>query len=194
MSIDRVTDAELVQRARGGDASAFGELVRRHQLAVYRAARAVLGSHHDAEDAAQDAVVQAHRHLDTFRGEASFKTWLLTITWHEAINRRRSVTRLLRHMVHGPDAADAEPQSVRSAAPTPEASAAGEQLRRAIRDAIRALPAKFRDTLLLAQSGTCSYDEIAAIVGVPTGTVKWRVSEARRLVRQRLRELGHADV
>jgi DNA-directed RNA polymerase specialized sigma24 family protein len=47
---------------------------------------------------------------------------------------------------------------------------------------------------LLAQSGACSYDEIAAILGVPVGTVKWRVSEARRLVRLRLRELGHVDV
>jgi len=196
VSIDRVSDAELVRRAREGDSSAFGELVRRHQSAAYRAARAVLGSHQDAEDAAQDAALQAYRRLHTFRGEASFKTWLLTITWHEAINRRRSVTRLLRRLVQAGRAPEPEQTGFEPAAatPTPEDAAAAEELRRAIRDAIRALPAKFRDTLLLAQSGTCSYDDIAAIVGAPLGTVKWRVSEARRLVRLRLRERGFIDV
>src|SRR5262249_41324764 len=99
VSIDRVTDAELVDRARQGDPAAFGELVGRHQAAVYRAALAALGSPADAEDAAQDAFVTAFRRLDGFRGDASFKTWLLTIAWHQAINRRRSLSRWLRQFV-----------------------------------------------------------------------------------------------
>jgi RNA polymerase sigma-70 factor (ECF subfamily) len=73
-----VSDVDLVARARQGDPAAFGELVERHQTAVFRAALAALGSHADAEDAAQDAFLLAFRRLDTFRGDASFKTWLLT--------------------------------------------------------------------------------------------------------------------
>src|SRR2546425_2663482 len=99
MSTVCVDDADLVTRARQGDPAAFGELVDRHRSAVYRAAVAALGSHVDAEDVAQDAFLTAYRRLDGFRGDASFKTWVLTITWNTAINRRRAVTRILRRIV-----------------------------------------------------------------------------------------------
>src|SRR3954463_7898610 len=77
VSTVRVSDADLVARAVRGDAAAFGELVDRHRSAVERAARAALGSHADAEDAAQEAFLVAYQRLASFRGEASFKTWLL---------------------------------------------------------------------------------------------------------------------
>ena len=96
VSIVCVTDAELVERARQGDAVAFGELVDRHRSAVYRAALAALRSPADAEDAAQDAFLTAYRRLSSFRGESSFKTWLLTIAWHQAINQRRGLKRWWR--------------------------------------------------------------------------------------------------
>src|SRR5205807_10070983 len=102
VSIDRVSDAELVERARQGDPAAFGELVERHRAAVYRAALAALRSPADAEDAAQDAFLAAYRRLNSFRGEASFQTWLLTIAWHHAINRRRSLTAWLRRLAAAP--------------------------------------------------------------------------------------------
>jgi RNA polymerase sigma-70 factor (ECF subfamily) len=191
-----VTDGELVAQARAGNQAAFGELVDRHRSAVYRAARAALGSHADAEDAAQDAFLVAFRRLDTFRGEASFKTWLLTIAWHQAINRRRSVTRLLRRIVEPPVNEEGVGTEVQFAdtRPTPEQAAVQRQSRRAIRAAIAALPPKLRDALLLAQSGEHTYDEIGAMLGVAVGTIKWRVSEARRVVKQRLREQGYDSV
>ena len=195
MSILCVTDADLVTRARQGDPAAFGELVDRHRTAVYRAALAALGSHAEAEDAAQDAFLLAYRRLNTFRGDASFKTWLLTIAWHQAINRRRAVTRVLRRIVQ--PRADEEPDTLAEVAgvgPTPEEAAAGTQLHRAIRAAIRSLSPKLRDALLLAQAGEYTYEEIAAMLTVPLGTIKWRVSEARRVVKQRLRERGFTHV
>jgi RNA polymerase sigma-70 factor, ECF subfamily len=196
VSSDRVTDADLVQRTRDGDSEAFGELVNRHRSAVYRAAVAALGSPAEAEDAAQDAFIVAYRRLDSFRGEASFKTWLLTIAWHQAINHRRSLVRLWRRVVEpAPDQEfDAYIAQVAAVAPSPEQAAADDQLRRAVERAIRALPAKLRDTLLLAQSGAYSYEEIGAMVKAPRGTIKWRVSEARRIIKQRLREQGYGDV
>ena len=99
MSTTCVTDADLVNRARQGDPAAFGELVDRHRTAVYRAAMAALGSHADADDVAQETFVAAYRRLKGFRGDASFKTWLLTIAWNQSINRRRSVVRIVRRIV-----------------------------------------------------------------------------------------------
>jgi RNA polymerase sigma-70 factor (ECF subfamily) len=90
-----VEDDELVERALKGDASAFDELVLRYGTAVYRAALAALGSPADAEDVMQDAFLLAYRKLSHFRGEASFKTWLLAITWHRALRRRQNPARRL---------------------------------------------------------------------------------------------------
>ena len=196
MSTVCVSDVDLVTRARQGDPAAFGELVDRHRAAVYRAALAALGSPADADDAAQDAFLLAYHRLNSFRGEASFKTWLLTITWHQAINRRRSLTSVLRRMAAPKtgDEAEAQMANVAAGGPSPEQAAAQDQLRRGVRDAIRALSPKLRDALLLAQAGEYSYDEIGAMLGTPTGTIKWRVSEARRVIRTRLRERGYGDV
>jgi len=197
MSTLRVTDADLVARARQGDAAAFGELVDRHRTAVFRAALAALGSRADAEDAAQDAFLLAFRRLDQFRGDASFKTWLLAIAWRRAITRRRSVVRMLKRMVQpmtehgdGEELAASLPED----APTPEQIASGRELLAIVVREIRALPAPLRDTLVLAQSGAYTYEEIGAMLRCPVGTIKWRVSEARRAVKRRLAARGEIEV
>jgi RNA polymerase sigma-70 factor, ECF subfamily len=191
-----VSDVDLVARARQGDPAAFGELVERHRAAVYRAALAALGSHADAEDAAQDAFLLAFRRLDSFRGDASFKTWLLTIAWHQAINRRRSLSRVWRRVIAPKDQEEAEAvlENLAAAGLTPEGTAAHRQLGQEVRRAIRALSPKLRDTLLLAQSGEYTYEEIGTMLNAPLGTIKWRVSEARRVVRTTLRAQGYDDV
>lgn len=213
MSISYVTDAELVARARTGDHAAFGDLVDRHRSAVYRAALTALRSHAEAEDAAQDAFVLAWRRLGSFRGEASFKTWLLTIAWHQAINRRRGLIGRWRRMISfedvtvrlEPDTAYAEAIGVvgvlnaasgfsRIVDATPEQLLADRELTRDIERGIRALSPKLRDTLLLAQSGEHSYEEIATMLKAPLGTIKWRVSEARRMVKKFLGDRGYGNV
>ena len=190
-----MTDAELVERARQGEPAAFGELVERHRSAVYRAALAALRSPADAEDAAQEAFLTAYRRLSSFRAEASFKTWLLTIAWHQAINQRRGLTRWWRLIAQprGDEGFECEheyPSRERS----PEEALEDDRLRRDIESAIRELPPKLRDPLLLAQSGDYKYDEIGAMLKAPVGTIKWRISEARRVLKQRLRERGYTDV
>jgi RNA polymerase sigma-70 factor, ECF subfamily len=194
VSIARVTDDDLVARAREGDSAAFGDLVLRHQAAVHRAALAATGSASDADDVAQEAFLLAYRRLGSFRGAASFKTWLLTIAWNQAINRRRANTRWWGRVVNIADedfGAAGSASGLSQATATPEQLAGSGELRRAIRQAIVALPRKLRDALLLAQSGDYSYDEIGAMLGAPVGTIKWRVSEARRAVRASLRARGH---
>jgi RNA polymerase sigma-70 factor (ECF subfamily) len=192
--LSNVSDDELVAHARQGDQAAFGELVERHRAAVYRAARAALGSDTEADDVAQEACLTAYRRLASFRGDASFKTWLLTITWHQAINRRRSMARWWRRFVPNGARASANDGGRPSLERSPEQASADRQLRDGIRAEIQALSPGLRDVLLLAQAGEYTYEEIGAMLQAPVGTIKWRVSEARRVVKQRLRARGYGDV
>jgi RNA polymerase sigma-70 factor (ECF subfamily) len=192
VSIGCVSDADLVVRAREGDTEAFGELVTRHQTAVFRAALAALGSPADAEDVTQEAFISAYTRLSSFKGNASFKTWLLTIAWNQAINRRRSIRwRWTRTVNIDTPEVEFEPMS---GDPNPEQLASSDQFRRVVRREILALSPKLRDALLLAQSGEYGYEEIGAMLNKPVGTIKWRVSQARRLVKARLQALGYTYV
>ena len=187
-SIERVTDEELVLLARQGDPDAFDQLVARHQSAVYRAALAALRVREDAEEVAQDAFIRAWRALDRFRGESSFRTWVLRITWNRAISKRRGLAGWLRRATSLDDVA--EPAAADDGQ---HAGLQRAELQAHARNAIQALTPKLRDALLLAQSGEYQYDEIARMLGVPLGTVKWRISEARRKVRKNLAALGYVD-
>jgi RNA polymerase sigma-70 factor (ECF subfamily) len=199
-STERVTDAELVERALAGEASAFGELVERHHQAVFRAVLAALDAQvAEADDVAQEAWVAIHRRLGTFRGEASFRTWALAVAWRKALDRRRGLKSVLRRFVpiEADDTLTAAAGQRGSApflhlvGPSPERVVLHSEKVTAARKVIRTLPRKLRDPLLLVGSGDLSYEEIARLLGVPIGTVKWRVSEARRLVKTKLARLGY---
>jgi RNA polymerase sigma-70 factor (ECF subfamily) len=192
-----VSDLELVSRARSGDTAAFGELVERHRTAVFRAALAVLGSPEEAEDVAQEACVLAFRKLGGFRGDASFRTWLLAIAWRHALTRRRRLAGWLQSLRGLPGTAndsggswDVPWDDPAADAEDAEHAAIRRERAAAVAAGIRALSPKLRHCLLLAGSGDYSYEEIGAMVGAPAGTVKWRVSEARRLVKARLARQG----
>ena len=183
-----LTDDELVERTLRGDSTAFGELVLRHGPAVYRAALAALGSAADAEDVMQEAFVLAFRKLPHFRHDASFKTWVLTISWRRALRWRHSRAHQLKRLVSTEGRFSSDLAEHR---PTPEQAAITGEIHRDVLRLIRSLPTRLRDPLLLSAGGRYSYAELSDILGVPTGTVKWRVSEARRLLRVKLERLGH---
>jgi len=185
-----VSDAELVARARQGDTAAFGELVDRYRAAVYRAAQAALGSASEAEDVAQEAFLAAYQKMGTYRGEASFKTWLLTIAWRRALGRRRRLASLWRRFVPG-DPPDSAPPGRSSR--TQEGALIQAEMAGHVQRLVRALPARLRDPLLLCASGEQTYHEIASVLGIPEGTLKWRVAEARRQLKERLGRLGYGD-
>ena len=187
-SIEYVTDEDLVLRARQGDTGAFGDLVVRYQGAVYRVALSALRHPQDAEEVAQDTFVRAWTGLPKFRGQSSFRTWLMTIAWNRALVRRKSVVAWLSRRA---DASRAE--LLRSSEPDPGASYEATELANRIRKEIEKLSPKLRDALLLSQSGELDYLEIASMLGVPVGTLKWRVAEARRTIRAGLSDPGHAD-
>jgi RNA polymerase sigma-70 factor, ECF subfamily len=178
-----------IAAAQAGDRAAFDALVGVYYRAVYRTAMAALQRSEDAEDATQDAFVLAWRKIGAFRGDSSFKTWLLTIVWRQALDRRTRRDRWWRRQHHpivtGEDAPSDGVETLHTADADPERVAAGRAQLAQVQAAIAGLSPKLRDTLLLASSGDHSYDEIAAMLNVPVGTVKWRVAEARRLLKCR---------
>jgi len=191
------TDLDLVRLAQAGDVDAFGELVERNRRAVFRAALACVRSPAEADDVAQEAFVTAYRKLGTFRGEAQFRTWLLSITWRKATDRRKSISRWLRTAVmpssmdNGEDAFD-QMERVPSSGRSQEETFVDEELQRNVTRLIGTLPKKLRDALLLAGTGEHTYEEISRMLDAPLGTVKWRVSEARRVLKKKLSALGYA--
>jgi len=191
------TDLELVRLAQAGDVEAFGELVERNRRAVFRAALAAVGSPAEADDVAQEAFITAYRKLGSFRGESQFRTWLLSITWRKAIDRRNSLTRWLKLTATPPrDDAGEDMFDVMDRLPSPlrsqEEVVADQELQRNVMKLIRTLPRKLRDALLLAGSGEHTYEQIAEMLGTPVGTIKWRVAEARRVLKRKLSALGYA--
>jgi RNA polymerase sigma-70 factor (ECF subfamily) len=177
-----------VRAAQAGDRDAFDALVSEYYRAVYRTAMAALQRSEDAEDVTQDAFVLAWRKVAAFRGDSSFKTWLLTIVWRQALDRRARRDRWWRRQhtakVTDDGAADDGVETLVTSDADPERVAAGRARLRQVQASIAALSPKLRDTLLLASSGDYAYDEIAAMLDVPVGTVKWRVAEARRLLKE----------
>ncbi len=181
-----MTDAELVERARTGDHAAFGILVDRYQHVVVRAVRAVVGPGGEAEDVAQEALLRAFRNIGGFRGEASVKTWLVSIAWRQALSHRRSIAARLRRFIAPDDEGFDPPATSRQ----PDQALADRELRRALARSVRSLPAKYREALMLSATGDHTFDEMSQALDVPAGTLKWRVSEARRRLKQKLERLG----
>jgi len=181
-------DADL-DRARQGDRDAFGRLVRRHQRRVYAAALHILGSHSDADDATQEALVRAYRGLATFDGRADFSTWLYRITVNTALNALRSGKRgAALSQRGGVEAAHigGRPEALGQGAlnPAQQAQQTGEVAR--VLEAVAQLSPALRVTIVLATIEELPHKQIAEILDIPEGTVAWRVNEARRLLKLRL--------
>jgi RNA polymerase sigma-70 factor (ECF subfamily) len=174
----------LIASAQAGDQTAFGSLVAMHERVVFRTALAALGSREDAEDAAQEAFVMAWRRLSSFRGDSTFKTWLLTITWRKALDRRRArgLWWSRQATTFGHDNETSIFDTIAAAEPDAERVTVSKNLADRAKDEITRLSPKLRDALLLAASGEHRYEEIAKLLDIPIGTVKWRVAEARRLL------------
>jgi RNA polymerase sigma-70 factor, ECF subfamily len=192
-------DLALVRRAQAGDVEAFGMLVERHRRAVFRAALAAVRSPAEADEVAQDAFITAFQKLEGFRGDASFKTWLLAITWRKAIDRRKSVMKWMQRLVtpaHPTDTGEEwDPmERLTAGGQSQEEDVMTADLQRRLRPLIAALPKKLRDALLLAGSGDHSYEEIGQLLQIPIGTVKWRVSEARKVLKRKMAAKGYSDV
>jgi RNA polymerase sigma factor (sigma-70 family) len=182
----------LVALARTGDRTAFGRLIEDHLTAARRVALAAVGQASDADEAVQEASVAAWTRLDALQDPAAFRGWFMRIVWRKAIDRRRSLRSWLDRF-GTPVTTDDRPLEFAAPDPSPDAQLLSRELALAIAQVVRALPRKLRDPFLLAASGDHRYEEIATLLAIPIGTVKWRISEARRLIRMKLDRMGHGD-
>ena len=181
----------LVALARTGDRAAFGRLIEDHLSAARRVALAAVGQPMDADEAVQEASVAAWTRLNALNDPAAFRGWFMRIVWRKAIDRRRSLRSWLDRF--GTSSSDDAPMEFAASDPAPDAVLISRELAAAIAQVVKALPRKLRDPFLLAASGDHRYEEIALLLDIPIGTVKWRISEARRLIRVKLDRLGHGD-
>jgi RNA polymerase sigma-70 factor (ECF subfamily) len=146
--------------------------VQRHERRVYNLALRMTGREEDARDAAQDAFLTALRKLSSFRGDAAFTTWLHRITVNACYDllRRRARGPVLERL--GDDGVELEPP------PSPD-HAGSTELSVDVRRALQHVPQDYRVVMILHDVEDLPYEEVAAIVGVPVGTVKSRLHRGR---------------
>lgn len=172
--LDEVT---LVVRAQEGDVTAFEELARRHQATLYRIAVRVLGDHGDAEDALQEALLDAWRRIDRFRGDSAFSTWMYRVVTNRCLGMLRRRTPVPVEQLEDTRAATDDPQ--RAA----EVDAGMEALGRALRE----LGDDQRVCWVLRELEGLGYAEIAQVTGVSEQAVRGRIHRARTRLAEVLR-------
>lgn len=170
-----VSDGDLLARHVAGDPHAFGELVRRHRDRLWAVALRTLGDREEAADAVQDALVSAFRAAHTFRGQSAVTTWLHRITVNACLDRARKAAS--RRTAAVPDEKHFE--DLLEPHESAEAPAERSELHRELLRALATLPVEQRAALVLVDMQGYPIAEAAAVLDVPTGTVKSRCARGR---------------
>lgn len=173
-------DAELVERVRAGDSKAFDTLVRRHLRRAFAIAYRLLGHREDAEDLVQDAFMTVLEKIDTFKAGREFAPWFNRIVVNRGLNARKARSIRKTELI---------PESTQANSPSPSGLAERSALRDQIRAALDKLPERQRAIVELFDLEGFSGAEIADMLEISPGTVRWHLHEARRALRAALRPL-----
>jgi RNA polymerase sigma-70 factor (ECF subfamily) len=186
------TDEVIVERALGGDAEAFGELVRRWERRIFALAYGMLGREEDARDATQETFLAAFRSLRGFRGEAKVSSWLHRIAVNQCLTRQR------RAKVRSESALDADDDGAAQVAAPLEQSPArvveGRQRTAAVRRALNGLPVDLRQIVVMKEFEELTFREIAEALELPLSTVKSRLYTGLKQLQMRLAKFGDEAV
>jgi RNA polymerase sigma-70 factor (ECF subfamily) len=180
-TLDADGDEALILEAQRGSLDAFNRLVRRHERAVYNVALRLVGTTMAAEEVTQDTFMRAYGALARFRG-GDFRPWLLRIATNRAydeLRRRKRAPGSFEELTYEPEVEWSTLTSVEE----PDARAERLELAKVLEDALAQLPTDQRVAVVLSDVQGYDYVEIAAITGVPYGTVKSRLSRARSRLR-----------
>ncbi len=167
-------DGDVVARCLAGDTAAFAQLVERYERVLFSVALRMLGNPEDARDATQDAFVKVFQRLHDYKPEHRFFSWIYRILTNECLNALRA---------RRPQEPDIPEMAITSGALE---ALELEERRRAVQTAIGALPADYRDVLILRHFAELSYEEVADTLAIPVKTVKSRLYTARQQLGQRL--------
>jgi len=170
------------------DPQAFERIMRQHNRMLFRTARAILHDDAEAEDALQEAYMQAYHALGSFRGDAKLSTWLARIVANEALMRLRKRSRRAEIVSIQPAASTEELEQVSDTTMdnAPDANAERGEMRRLLEAQIDALPDSYRTVFMLRGVEELSVEETATVLGIPAATVRTRFFRARSLLRDAL--------
>jgi RNA polymerase sigma-70 factor, ECF subfamily len=182
-------DAALIARILAGERELFHELVRPCEKSVYFAAYSLLQNEQDAEDVAQEAILKALKNLHTFRAEAKFSTWLVSIALNEARGRLRHDRLIDFESVDAPpddESGDFAPAVISDWREVPSDALERKELRQLLQDAVQRLPPIYREVLVMRDVQDFNIAETAAALGVSEGVVKTRLLRARLMMQKEL--------
>tara|TARA_B100001250_G_scaffold376003_1_gene363984 strand:- start:394 stop:1017 length:624 start_codon:yes stop_codon:yes gene_type:complete len=188
------SDAQLVARTLAGDDRAFELLVIKYQRRIQRLIARMVRDVDLVEDIAQESFIRAYRALHQFRGDAQFYTWLYRI----AVNTAKKTLLDLKHdpllteaalRPAGDDDETFQPGNEPTAEETPESLLAAREIAAAVQAALEALPEDLRQAVTLREIEGLSYEDIAAVMACPIGTVRSRIFRAREAISARVRPL-----
>lgn len=187
---DQSEDGDLIHRFLDGDSSAFEALVRKYQGPIARLCYSVLQNEARIPDVVQEVFVSVYQALATFRGEASFKTWLYRIAVHEALRFAKRASRLEK-MFAETDEDDIShlydrALSLQISDESPEGNALSEQQKKIVQDAMACLSENHHVVLNLHYVDGLSVEEMAEVLALPVGSVKSRLYYARQQLKQLL--------
>jgi RNA polymerase sigma-70 factor, ECF subfamily len=188
MSSEIRDESRMIASILGGDAQLFHELVRPYERRVYAMALSFLRNEADAEDAAQEAFLKAFRNLASFRGDAKFGTWLISITLNEARSRIRHRDAIKMESLDEPqdDEGHASPALLRDWKEIPSEALERKEVRLLLQKAITALPLIYREVFQLRDLEQMTVNEAAAALGITISSVKVRLHRARMMLQKTL--------
>src|SRR6516225_8670566 len=182
-------EAELIARILGGEKELFHDLVRPYERMLYLTAFSIVKNEADAEECAQDAVVNAYRNLARFRGESKFSTWLVTIVVNEARQKLRKAKRAKEESLDEPmegEEKEFTPAPLTDWREIPSEALERKELREVLRKAVADLPDIYRQVFTLRDLEEMNVRETAAALGVNENIVKVRLHRARIMLQRTL--------
>lgn len=182
-------EAELIARILAGEKELFHELIRPYERMVYLTLFSIVKNESEAEDGAQEAIINAYRHLASFRGDAKFSTWLTTIAINEGRQRLRKAKRTAEESIEEEAEAhegDFTPAPLTDWREIPLEALERQELREALRVAVAELPDIYRQVFTLRDLEELNIEETAQALGINSGAVKVRLHRARMMLQKRL--------
>jgi RNA polymerase sigma-70 factor (ECF subfamily) len=183
-----IDESVLVSQARGGDTRAFGELVRRYEGKIFRLAQHVTNNREDAEDVLQETFMKAYEHLDQFKGDSKFYTWIVRIAVNQALMklRRRKTDKSVSLDEQIDTGEDTIVREIAAWDEDPEQRFSREELGEILDHAVDALEPPYRSVFVLRDVEELSTEETAEALGLSIPAVKSRLLRARLQLREKL--------